>query len=201
MSELALAQHFDGDTLAGAATAEEYAWVERARQGDIEAFDLIMMRYEHRLLRFLTGHVGDVEVAQELLQDTFLAAYQALPRLKGELRLSAWLHTIALNRARSHHRRRKFRVFVPLDDHEPPSPAPDLQESVATQELVRRTLGRIPKQYAEALLLQLSGGMSCREIADVLGCSEGAVKVRLMRARDAFRRVYEEEEVGGQCVT
>lgn len=200
MSELALAQHFDGEATVGAATAEEYTWVERARHGDMEAFDLIMMRYETRLLRFLTGQVGDVEVARELCQDTFLAAYQALPRLKGELRLSAWLHTIALNRARSHHRKRKFRVFVSIEDHDVPSEEPELQESVASHEFVQRTLGRIPRQYAEALLLQLTAGMSCREIAEVLSCSEGAVKVRLMRARDAFRRAYEAEG-RGQCLS
>jgi RNA polymerase sigma-70 factor (ECF subfamily) len=193
VSELALAHGFSGELQIDAALLEECAWVERARSGDLEAFDAIMMKYEGRLLRFLTGLVGDVEVARELCQDTFLAAYQALPRLKGELRLSAWLHTIALNRARSHHRRRKFRVFVPIDDHDLPSPSPDPQESVASHEVVERALSRMPKQYAEALLLQITGGLSCREIAGIVGCSEGAVKVRLMRARDSFRRLYEQE--------
>lgn len=200
LSELALAREHNGEVQVESGAAEEYAWVERARRGELEAFDAIMMRYETRLLRFLTGLVGDVEIARELCQDTFLAAYQALPSLRGELRLSAWLHTIALNRARSHHRRRKFRIFVPVEDHDLPAGAPDLQEAVAASELVQRTFARIPQQYAEALLLQLASGLSCREIAGVVGCSESAVKVRLMRARDAFRRAYE-EEVRGQCTT
>jgi RNA polymerase sigma-70 factor (ECF subfamily) len=210
--ELALAQHIDGgrpaagppgpnlsETVPHDAAAEEAGWVERARRGDLEAFDAIVARYEGRLLRFLTGMVGDVEIARELCQDTFLAAYQALPRLHGELHLSAWLHTIAMNRARSHHRRKKFKVFVPIEDHDLPSPGADLQASIAETDLVRLTLARMPKQYAEALLLQLAGGLSCKEMANALNCSESAIKVRLMRARDSFRRLYEEE--GGQCTT
>jgi RNA polymerase sigma-70 factor (ECF subfamily) len=138
--------------------------------------------------------VGDVEIARELCQDTFLAAYQALPRLKGELKLSAWLHTIALNRARSHHRRRRLRAFLPLEDEGLPNGERDVQEEVAEHELVRRALARIPAKYARPLLLQTASGLSCREIAQVLGSTEGAVKVRLLRAREAFRRVYEDEE-------
>jgi len=176
------------------AVSEEDGWVQRARAGDIEAFDAIMTHFEARLLRFLSGLVGDIEVAQELCQDTFLAAYRALPRAQGEMRLSAWLHTIALNKARSHHRRRKLHLFVPLKDDEFRSPARDLQEGVAMDDIVRRTLQRMPRQYAHPLLLQTGSGLSCQEIAQVLNCSTGAAKVRLMRARESFKKIYEDEE-------
>jgi len=172
---------------------EESEWLERARAGDLEAFDVIMVRYEGRLLRFLIGLVGDVEVARELCQDTFLAAYQALPRLKGELRLSAWLHTIALNRARSHHRRRRLRRLLSLDDSHLSGSTPDIGETVVAHDAVQRVLRKLPHKYSYPLLLQIASGLSCREIAEVLGCSEGAVKVRLLRAREAFRRLYEAE--------
>jgi RNA polymerase sigma-70 factor (ECF subfamily) len=154
-----------------------------------------MLRYEVRLLRFLTGLVGDVEVARELCQDTFLAAYRALPGTRGELKLSAWLHTIALNRARSFHRRRRLRSFVPLDDSH--SVSQDNQESVVLSDSVRRVLHRLPEKYAHVLLLQVVSGLSCKEISEIVGCSEGAVKVRLLRARESFRRLYREEERGG----
>lgn len=193
VTELALAYQLHGSVL-DAANAEEVDLVERARQGDLEAFDAIMVRYETRLLRFLAGLVTDIEVARELCQDTFLAAYQALPRTKGEVRLSAWLHTIALNRARSYHRRRRLRAFLPLDDSNFATSDPDVQDAVAAHDAVHRTLARMPQQYATALLLQTASGLSCREIAQVVGCSESAVKVRLMRARDTFRRLYQAEE-------
>jgi RNA polymerase sigma-70 factor (ECF subfamily) len=194
VTELALAYQSHGSSVVDAATAEEVDWVARARQGDLEAFDAIMARYETRLLRFLAGLVTDIEIARELCQDTFLAAYQALPRTKGEVRLSAWLHTIALNRARSYHRRRRLRALLPLDDSHLATPDSDVQDAVAVHDAVQRTLARMPQQYATALLLQTASGLSCREIAQVVGCSESAVKVRLMRARESFRRLYQAEE-------
>jgi len=193
VTELALAYELNPSMSADATACDESLLVERARQGDVEAFDAIMMRYENRLLRFLVGLVGDVEVARELCQDTFLAAYQAMPRLKGPLKLSSWLHTIALNRARGHHRKKRFRVFLSLDDEVLPSGDPNMQDSLAVNDTVQRTLGRMPRNYAYPLLLQTASGFSCREIAEVLHCSEGAVKVRLMRARETFKQLYEVE--------
>jgi RNA polymerase sigma-70 factor, ECF subfamily len=193
VSDLALTYTVENSGATVAGTIDEYALIQRARAGEMDAFEEIMLRYETRILRFLTGTVGDVEVAQELSQETFLAAYRAFPRTDCNLRLSSWLHTIALNRARSYHRRRRLRTFLPLmEDHV--SSAPDLQHSVASRDSVQRALARVPYKYREPLLLQLAGGMSCKEIAEVLGSSEGAVKVRLMRAREAFRRAYEQEE-------
>lgn len=194
MSEVALAYAVGGAIGPDPAMMEQQIWVQRARDGDLDAFDQIMLCYESRLLRFLTALVGDGELAQELCQDTFLAAYQALPKTCGEMRLSAWLHTIAINRARSHHRRRKLRSFLPFtDDQLPPAPG-NIQESVATNDTVRRVIAQMPIQYVQVLLLQTSSGLSCREIASVLGCSEGAVKVRLLRARQSFRRLYADED-------
>lgn len=193
VAELVLAYELNPGLPADLTACEESMLAERARQGDLEAFDAIMMRYENRLLRFLVGLVGDVEVARELCQDTFLAAFQAMPRLRGELKLSSWLHTIALNRARSHHRKKRFRVLLSLEDEVLPANGPDLQDSLASHDTVQRTLARMPRNYAYPLLLQTASGLSCREIADVLHCSEGAVKVRLMRARESFKQLYELE--------
>ncbi|MGH2448759.1 MAG: RNA polymerase sigma factor [Chloroflexota bacterium] len=171
---------------------DEACWVDAARAGDITAFDAIMTRYEPRLLRFLTGLVQNVEVARDLCQETFLAAYQSLPRTSGEMKLSSWLHTIALNKARSYHRRRKLRIVVHLEESHHPSVG-DTQEIAATVDAVRRTLARMPDTYVQPLLLQTGSEMTCREIGEILHSSEGAVKVRLLRARECFRRIYKEE--------
>lgn len=192
MSEVALVMPLAGEGEATGLT-DEHAWVERARSGDIDAFDQIMFRYEHRLQRFLIGLVGDPDIAQELCQETFFSAYRALPRVRGDLKISAWLHTIALNQARSHHRRRKIRPQVPLGDYDRPQSGPELQDAVALSDLVQRVLDRLPRKYTEPLLLQVSGGLTCREIGEILGTSEGAIKVRLLRAREAFRKAYDKE--------
>ena len=182
-----------GDQVQAAAPADECRWIELARVGDLDAFDAIMTRYEQRLLRFLLGLVHHPETAEELCQETFLAAYRALPRTNGEVRLSAWLHTIALNQARSHFRRQRIRLTVPLPEYDLPGKGSDLQDAVAARDLVQRILARMPRRQVEILLLQVTGGLSCREIADVVGGSESAVKVRLFRAREAFRRAYDVE--------
>lgn len=192
MSEVALAMPLAGEGQRVGPT-DEQAWVERARAGDIDAFDLIMSRYEQRLQRFLVGLVGDLDIAQELCQESFFSAYRALPRVRGELKVSAWLHTIALNQARSHHRRRKIRPQVPLGDFDRPQSGPELQDAVAMSDLVQRVLARLPRQYSEPLLMQVVSGLSCREIGEILGTSEGAIKVRLLRAREAFRKAYDME--------
>ena len=193
VSDLSLAHRYDGSAVAVVPPVDEAQWIEAARRGDLEAFDAIMARYESAILRFLISVVYDVEIARELCQDTFLAAYEALPRSQGEMRLSSWLFTIALNRARSHHRRQRLRRFVPLEDHHHPISRRDVGEALAVHELVQRVLERMPQQYVRPLLLQTVGGLTCREIAEVLGTTEGAVKVRLLRAREAFRQAYGEE--------
>lgn len=191
MTELAASAH--SGEIPAATTVEEDAWVARAREGDLDAFEAIMIQYEPRILRFLTGLIGDIDTARDLCQDTFIAAHSALLRSSGEMRLSAWLHTIALNRARSHHRHQRIRQFLPLPVYDLPSQQPRIDEVVATQDGVRRTLTRLPQKYAQPLLLQVVSGLTCREIAQVLGCTEGAARVRLTRARTEFRRLYEEE--------
>lgn len=193
MSDLALTHELAAGEPATDGASDEYPLIQRARAGEMAAFEEIMALYERRIARFLFGAVGDVEVAEELCQETFLAAYRALPRTTADLRLSSWLHTIALNRARSYHRRRRLRTFLPLMD-EHVSSTPDLQQTVAEHDAVHRALARLPQGYRDPLLLQLGSGLHCREIAEVLGCSEGAVKVRLLRARAAFRRAYADEE-------
>ncbi len=193
MTDLVLTYTLEATESALPGMNEEFGLVQRARAGEMDAFEEIMQRYENRILRYLSGAVGNAEVAEELCQETFLAAYRAFPRTSDDLRLSSWLHTIALNRARSYHRRRRLKTFLPLtDDHA--SAAADLQQSVVARDSVLRALSRLPKAYREPLLLQLGSGLTCKEIGEVLGCSEGAVKVRLMRARQAFRREYKDED-------
>ena len=193
MTDLVLTYTLEATESALPGMNEEFGLVQRARAGEMDAFEEIMQRYENRILRYLSGAVGNAEVAEELCQETFLAAYRAFPRTSDDLRLSSWLHTIALNRARSYHRRRRLKTFLPLtDDHA--SAAADLQQSVVARDSVLRALSHLPKAYREPLLLQLGSGLTCKEIGEVLGCSEGAVKVRLMRARQAFRREYKDED-------
>lgn len=156
-------------------------------------------RWRGPLYGHLCRMVGDAERAEELLQDVFLRAYCALPRLPAGANQRAWLYRIAANAAHDHLRRQRLRAWLPLPDEERSSategagPAaeasPDLDEALAVQAALQ-TLKPI---YRQALLLYSIEGLSLAELAEVLGIGLSAAKMRLARARALFRRAYTAE--------
>lgn len=182
----------DGVVVAAPAATIDEALVARARRGDAGAFTEIFERYHGRIVNYLYGLVHDRELANDLAQDAFLKAYKALPRMDDELRLAPWLYRIAGNTAFSALRRRKLIRWLPLLHDGFETSAAD--NEIAESEAVGRALAKLPSKYAAPLLLHSHEGLSCNEIAVILGISPGAVKTRLFRAREAFRVAYAEEE-------
>jgi RNA polymerase sigma-70 factor (ECF subfamily) len=148
------------------------------------AFDELVEQYQRPLLRFLYGLVHDPELAADLCQDTFLSAYKARTTLKGELNAGAWLYTIALNHARGYLRRKKLLSWVPFipGRDEKPAPTGDMATRAAQSDEVQELLAALPYQQRACLLLH-ADGFRYSEIAQILNCSEGAVKLRIFRAR------------------
>jgi RNA polymerase sigma-70 factor, ECF subfamily len=147
--------------------------------------------HEHRrpLLAYLVRLVDDREAAEDLCQETFLKALRSWARHDPAASPVAWLYRIATNTAYDHLRRRRRAILTPLvevdvlaDAH-----AAGLDEG----EGVRRALAELPARYRVPLLLHTCAGHSLQEIADALGCSHAAVKMRLLRARERFRQVYQ----------
>ncbi len=191
-----------------AVALDELAWVERARRGEEAAFAAIYQRYERRIYAYVYRIMGNPDDAFDLTQETFIKAYQALPRLghEQELNLSAWLHRIASNTCLDLLRRRKLISWLPWEHErergegvaEPAShdPSGDPERSYVQQETskqVQNTLRRMSMRNREALVLKEYQSMSCDEIAEVMGVSRGAVKSILFRAREEFRKLYDEE--------
>jgi RNA polymerase sigma-70 factor, ECF subfamily len=164
----------------------------------LAAFDEVVRRYESRLRRFLYGLVQDYELAADLCQETFLSAYRGLPRLEPEvdLDLDAWLYTIALNQARGVLRRRRLLRWVPFVEaaHDRAAPGPDVATSVVTRDELRRILERLPVDQRACLLLHAEG-FRYAEIATILGCSPGAVKLRIFRGRERCLELYRTDNV------
>lgn len=165
--------------------------VGRARRGDQAAFSEIFTRYQHRIINYIHGLVHDRELANDLAQEAFLKAYRALPRMGDDLRLAPWLYRIAGNTAFSALRRRRLIRWLPLLNDG--IVADDVDRGVVEAEAVHRALAKLPSKYAAPLLLHSHEGLSCNEIAIILGISPGAVKTRLFRAREAFRVAYGED--------
>jgi RNA polymerase sigma-70 factor (ECF subfamily) len=146
--------------------------------------------HEHRrpILAYLVRLVGDREAAEDLCQETFLKALRSWARHDPAASPVAWLYRIATNTAYDHLRRRRRAALAPLVEVDTLAGAPaGLDES----EGVRRALAQLPARYRVPLLLHACAGHSLYEIADALGCSHAAVKMRLLRARERFRQVYQ----------
>jgi RNA polymerase sigma-70 factor, ECF subfamily len=171
------------------------------RGGDVAAFEQIVVEFEPKLVRFIYGLTRERELAEDLTQETFVSAYRALFDAPDELRLSAWLYKIALNKVRSEKRRKRPPVAFPLsgdsdrpEDEQPvlglADPHPEPGETISQRHLILSTLERLPDDQAMALMMDAQG-YNDEEIAEALDVSVGAVRQKLFRGRRAFRALYE----------
>lgn len=170
-------------------SVDENGLVERARAGDQAAFAQLFEQYHSPILNYLHRMVSDRALAEDLTQDTFIKAYNALPRTKPDLAFKAWLYRIATNTAISHLRRGKIIKWLPfLTDRE--TPDEHIEKSVTRKMDITEALSKLPQHYATALLLRHYQGLSLAETASALDVTENAAKLRLFRARKAFAQVY-----------
>ena len=154
-------------------------------------FDQLVEQYQRPLLRFLYGLVHDPELAADLCQDTFLSAFKASANIKtSEFNPGAWLYTIALNHARGYLRRKRLLSWVPFvasrDDR--PAAKSDIASQAAQRDELQELLQQLPEEQRACLLLH-ADGFRYAEIAQILNCSEGAVKLRIFRARERCLKI------------
>lgn len=159
--------------------------------GDSRAFTELMRRHKEALYRFIRRYVGDADEAYDLLQDTFLAAWSALPGFDSARPMRAWLRRIALNKCRDWSRRRSVRRFffaaAPIDNnaHRVAIPAsetdPEQERRLADLD---RQIANLPAGLKEPLLLTQFEGLSHKEAAQILNISPKAVEMRIYRARE-----------------
>lgn len=157
------------------------------------AFEQLFTEYQGPILSYLYRMVGDAGRAEELAQDVFVRAYGALERLPEDANRRAWLYRIATNAAYDHLRHKRLIQWLPLLDHDTPSQAEGEEDRFGGSEAVQRALGQMPPQDRALLVLFCVEEHSIREISEIMGLTEGAVKTRLYRAREKFRQVYRPE--------
>jgi len=177
--------------------------VAACRNGDPDAFGVLVRRHQKTMLNLALRMVGNLEEACEVVQDAFLAAHRGLPGFRGEARFSTWLTAITLNQARnrlaalaSRRRNEAFSLDAPLDTArgpvfpDPPSGAPGQLELMERQALRLRVEGCIqalPVAFREVLVLRDLQERSYEEIGALLKVREGTVKSRLSRAREGVK--------------
>ncbi len=166
--------------------------VDRARSGDSEAFSRLVREHHAQVWRFLMKWVRNRDDAEELAQETFLAAWRGLANFRGAAQFSTWLLGIALNLARNHHNRsaaRNREAELPDEEHLAdllaPAPGPhELLVQKSTLAALDRAIARLPRDMREVIVMVTLEGLALGETAAMLGIPVGTVKSRLSRAKE-----------------
>jgi RNA polymerase sigma-70 factor (ECF subfamily) len=171
-------------------------FVQRAQQGDVEAFGMIYRHHQADILRYLFRRIGDHDAAQDLTQQVFLKAWQAIPRYRDRGHpLLAWLYTIARHQVIDHARASK--LVGSLDGIEVGEPS-RVEEQVLRaeqQRQLRAALERLSEDHREVLILRFWLDKPAAEVGELMDRSAGAVRVLQLRAIRALRRELEAQGV------
>lgn len=194
-----------------AAAAVDPGWEALARvaAGDVEAFASLVESHQERLLRLCERLLGDAEEARDAAQEVFLKAYRKAGDVRPQGRVYTWLYRIAVNHCLNKLRRRKLVRFLRWEDSEerdtpafdPPDEAADPAAALEARRrwrVTRRALARLPENQRSVLVLVRFEGLSYKQVAEVLGITEGAVESRLFRA---MRRLEAAQEAQGSRVS
>lgn len=173
--------------------------VARVQRGDKRAFDLLVLKYQRKIMRLLSRMIRDPSEIEDVAQEAFIKAYRALPQFRGESAFYTWLYRIAINTARNwqvaNGRRPSTPTVVENEDGETFSQIDNLMdistpESVLASrqvvETVNATIDALPEDLKTAIVLREIEGLSYEEIAESMGCPIGTVRSRIFRAREAI---------------
>ena len=176
----------------------DHELVQRVQRGDSAAFDLLVRKYQHRIIALIGRYVSDWSECQDVAQDTFMRAYRALDGFRGDAQFYTWLHRIAVNTAKNHlvsaGRRpptgdidvadaEQFDSGIRLRDNDTPERELMRQE---VEQTVLRAVQALPEELREAITLREVEGMSYEDIAERMDCPIGTVRSRIFRAREAI---------------
>jgi RNA polymerase sigma-70 factor (ECF subfamily) len=184
---------------------EDTALVNAYLGGETRSFDVLVERYQTRLLNFVYRIVGDRERAEDLVQEVFVRVYRHLGRFDRSKKFSTWIYTIASNLAKNELRNRSRNPLVlftsmtkgwedeerPLEFEDPSSRPDDLFRKRHVRELVESSVAQLPTHHREVFVLREIEGRSYEEIAEITHCNLGTVKSRLNRARNSFAEIIE----------
>lgn len=176
--------------------------VERAKRGEVSAFEMLVVKYQRRIERLIGRMVRDTDLVQDIAQETFIRAYRALPQFRGESAFYTWLYRIAVNTAKKAlvEKKRDPLVFegamVSTEDGEEPSRVENELSDGETPETVlagrqvaatvNAAIDALSEDLRQAIVLREIEGLSYEEIADVMNCPIGTVRSRIFRAREAI---------------
>ena len=183
-------------------TEADLALVERVKRGDKAAFDLLVIKYQTRIINLVMRFVRNQSDAQDVTQEAFLKAYRALPNFRGDSAFYTWLYRIAVNTAKNY--------LAVQASRRPPETEQDLSEmeqidggnalkdletpehmllSREIEDTVVRAIEGLPDDLRTAITLRELEGLSYEEIAEAMDCPIGTVRSRIFRAREAIDKL------------
>ena len=174
--------------------------VERVKRGDKRAFDLLTLKYLHKIISLVGRYLRDQDEVQDVAQEVFIKAYRALPNFRGDSAFYTWLYRIAINAAKNHlvsKSRRPPDTDIDVDDGEFQADSAVLRDddtpeaNLATsqmEDVIYKAIADLPEELKVAVTLREFEGLSYEEIAEVMECPVGTVRSRIFRAREAIEK-------------
>ena len=173
--------------------------VARVQRGDKKAFELLMLKYQRKILRLLSRFVRDPGEVEDVAQEAFIKAYRALPQFRGESAFYTWLYRIAINTAKNHlvasgrrpsspseYENEDGETFDETDNLSDINTPESMMASREIAETVNSAIEALPEELRTAIVLREIEGMSYEDIAQSMGCPIGTVRSRIFRAREAI---------------
>lgn len=177
--------------------------VERAQSGDKRAFDLLVLKYQHKIVNLVSRYLRDSSDVQDVAQEAFIKAYRALPRFRGDSAFYTWIYRIAINTAKNHlvsMGRRPPASDIDAMDAEQYEGHMNIRENATPERLLLKdeiekvvfsAMEDLPDDLRTAITLRELEGLSYEEIAEAMECPVGTVRSRIFRARDAINSKIE----------
>ncbi len=172
--------------------------VAKVQKGDARAFDMLVLKYQHKIMGLISRYVHDADEVQDVAQEAFIKAYRALPNFRGDSAFYTWLYRIAINTAKNHlvsRSRRPPGSDVELEDaeyYEGGGALRDIETPESAlfgeelREVVETAIKELPDDLRTAVTLREFDGLSYEDIAEVMSCPVGTVRSRIFRAREAI---------------
>jgi RNA polymerase sigma-70 factor (ECF subfamily) len=192
------------------ADASDLSLVRRVQRGERGAYDLLVLKYQHKVVKLVMRYLRNPADAEDVAQEAFVKAYRALPQFRGDSAFYTWLYRIAINTAKNAlaaRERNPVSYELDLQNTDDSSDMvsrlkdPETPEGLALTEEIRDTVNRaieeLPEDLRTAIVLRELEGMSYEEIAASMDCPVGTVRSRIFRAREAIDRRLREVFDGG----
>ncbi len=191
-----MSEHVDG-TEGGRETGRSTALLDRLKAGDERAYEELVTEYRERVFRVAWRILRDDESAEDAAQEAFIKVFRHIGRFEGRSSLYTWIYRITVNIALNKLKRDRFRQMLPLGDlprreRRPSADPVRMAESSEIGERVSKAVAALPDKQRTVFTLKFHEGMSHKEIANVVGCSEGTSKANYFHAIRKLRKLLED---------